>query len=211
MWRDPEMQAEGRAESARAARRADVSMRVEVATLEQCLERGIGAVTVEEVAAASGISRRTFYRYFDTIDDVLCAMPRRSLTRILANFGARPLSEGLIEAYIHVFGNIQISDEERTIHRLAVEVARRWPEGWWRAMNRMRPSAHEVYSQMIARRLKDEGKDPASAGLIAAVMQAVIEYVAEENIRSGGQMPSPEQLNTALISLAGIMKDGVPS
>lgn len=209
MWRDPEMQAETRAQSARAARRADVSIRIEMATLEQCLRSGIDKVTVEEVAAAAGISRRTFYRYFETIDDVLCAMPRRSLKRIFADFDARPASENVWEAFIQVYGITRITDEEREIHRLAVGVAQRWPEPWWRAMNRMRPSAHEIYSEMIAERLRNQGKEPASAGLIAAVMEAVILHVAEDNTRNGGLMPSPEQLSGALTSLAGIMKDGV--
>lgn len=203
------MQTENGAGTARARRRANVAMRIEMATLAQCLARGVDAVTVEEVAAAAGISRRTFYRYFDTIDDVLCAMPRRSLNRVSTAYSSRPLSESVIEAFIQVYRNTRISDEEHAIHRLAVDVAQRSSEAWWRAMNRMQPSANEFYQQLIAERLRAQGKDPAPAGLIAAVITAVIGYVAQESIGKGQYMPQPSQLETALISLAGIMKDAL--
>lgn len=205
------MNMESRAEAARAARRADVSMRIELATLELCLERGIDGVTVEEVAAAAGISRRTFYRYFETIEDVLCAMPRRSLKRISAAVSARPSSESVMEAFLQVYRNTQVSDEERAVHRLAFQVAQRSQDAWWHAMHRMQPSAHEIYTEMIAQRLRAEGKSPAPASLLAAVLQAVIRQVAQENVRNGRQMPDPHQLESALVTLAAIMKDVVPT
>ena len=203
------MQTESGAETARAKRRATVAMQIELATLAQCLAHGIDAVTVEEVAAAAGISRRTFYRYFDTIDDVLCAMPRRSLNRFSIAFSSRPLAEGVIEAAIQVYRNTRISEDERAIHHLAVDVAQRSSDAWWRAMNRMQPSANEFYEQLIAERMRARGEDPAPAGLIAAVLTAVIGYVAQESIGKGKYMPQPSQLETALLSLATIMKDAL--
>jgi AcrR family transcriptional regulator len=39
------------------------------ATLELGLERGLGAVRIEEIAERAGVSTRTFFNYFDTKED----------------------------------------------------------------------------------------------------------------------------------------------
>lgn len=40
-------------------------------------ERGFGNTSMEDVAVAAGVSRRTLYRYFDTKDDLVFEHPRR--------------------------------------------------------------------------------------------------------------------------------------
>lgn len=61
--------------------------------LERFAARGFDAVTVEEIADAADISRRTFFRYFPTKEDVLFAR-RREQTEVLRELLARQPGEG---------------------------------------------------------------------------------------------------------------------
>jgi AcrR family transcriptional regulator len=57
------------------------------------LERGFEAVTVEEIAQAAGVSRRTFFRYYESKEDVMVVREDRLGDRLLAELMARPLAE----------------------------------------------------------------------------------------------------------------------
>jgi AcrR family transcriptional regulator len=59
---------------------------------------GFDDVTVEDIAASAGISRRTFFRYFDTKDDALLPGDASRLQRLEEALRARPPTEGAFDA-----------------------------------------------------------------------------------------------------------------
>jgi AcrR family transcriptional regulator len=61
--------------------------------LELFEARGFATVTVEDVAAAAGISIRTFYRYFATKDDLLVVKIRRRAKAVASALADRPIDE----------------------------------------------------------------------------------------------------------------------
>jgi AcrR family transcriptional regulator len=83
-----------------ARRRARVAFEIERAALHLFATRSPDEVTVEEIAHAAGISRRTFFRYFPSRDDVLAALPMRHVHRLCDRFAARPAHEGVLDAFI---------------------------------------------------------------------------------------------------------------
>ena len=59
---------------ARERKRRDTLRRITDAGVCLFIEKGFEGATVEEIAAASGISRRTFFHYFDSKDDILLSL-----------------------------------------------------------------------------------------------------------------------------------------
>lgn len=57
------------------------------------LARGFEAVTVEEIAEAAGLSRRTFFRYYKSKEDVMAERTDRLGEQLLAELAARPAEE----------------------------------------------------------------------------------------------------------------------
>ncbi|GGB08282.1 TetR family transcriptional regulator [Brucella endophytica] len=60
-------------EGLRARKRRETFRRIADTGLELFLAKGYAAATLDEIAQASGISRRTFFHYFKSKDDILLA------------------------------------------------------------------------------------------------------------------------------------------
>ena len=57
------------------------------------LEQGFEATTVEQIAEAAGLSRRSFHRYFASKDDVLTAALEDSGAKVASGIATRPETE----------------------------------------------------------------------------------------------------------------------
>ena len=78
---------------ARQRRRDRLQRRIESCAIELFESRGYEAVTVAEIAVASDISTRTFFRYFATKDEVLFAGTDEGLERLAEMIVDRPSQE----------------------------------------------------------------------------------------------------------------------
>jgi AcrR family transcriptional regulator len=71
-------------------RNAETSDQIVAAALVLFAERGFGQVTMEEIAQAAGVSRRTAYRRFPTKDRIVLEVPKRWLAVWDAAVAAHP-------------------------------------------------------------------------------------------------------------------------
>lgn len=74
------------------------------AALALFLEHGFEETTVDEVVAAAGISRRSFFRYFGTKEDIVFGDLAEQGPVILEALRERPDDEPIWEALAHAFG-----------------------------------------------------------------------------------------------------------
>jgi AcrR family transcriptional regulator len=80
-------------ESLRDRQRAQIRADIRRAAFRLFIERGYDAVTTEEIAAAAGVSPRTFFRHVSTKDELLLAPVRHGGAAIVSLLEQRPASE----------------------------------------------------------------------------------------------------------------------
>lgn len=68
------------------------------AALAQLRDKGPGNFTVEDIAAAAGISRRTFFNYFSSLEAALASVTDSFLESALDEFRKRPADEPVLES-----------------------------------------------------------------------------------------------------------------
>ena len=96
--------------SRRELNKAATRQSIIVAAMQLAEKRGIGGFTVEEIAEAVGISRRTFFNYFSSAEEAIAAPTYGFLDAALERFRERPKGEPLLESVIQIL--LAIADNE---------------------------------------------------------------------------------------------------
>src|SRR3546814_10930414 len=77
---------------------------IEKAALELLAERGFADTSVEDIAAAAGISRRTFFRYFDSKNDIPFGNLAAFLRQLAGWLGAQPDDRPMLDVHLDAVG-----------------------------------------------------------------------------------------------------------
>jgi AcrR family transcriptional regulator len=123
------------------------------------LERGFESVTVEEIARAAGVSRRTFFRYYESKEDVMAERTHLHGEQLLAELAARPIDEpplmairnALIPALTQILGEPELVRD--TIRLLRETSALR------RAVMERRNRLEERIAALMVRRMGADSSD----------------------------------------------------
>lgn len=82
----------------RALKRERTRERLTKVAMELFLARGFEATTVDDIAAAAEISRRNFFHYFASKEDLVLAWQDASTDALIAAIAARPATEPMLTA-----------------------------------------------------------------------------------------------------------------
>lgn len=175
-------EAEG-AESQSLRERNKARARAEIAEVALRLfsERGFEAVTVDEIVGAAGVSRRTFFRYFDTKEDALLAdYPEVNARLHEVLDAARPeASMQAVRAGLHAMADwyIERSDavliRSRVIRDTSVSLAARNLE----FVTKWEPEVAQAIADQIGGQAGDLQPRTAAAMIIAAYRAALTQWV----------------------------------
>jgi AcrR family transcriptional regulator len=136
-------------------------------------KRGYENVTIEEIAREAGVSRRTYFRYFDTKEDVVVAGSDRYADDLLAAVAARPRREPPLVAIRNALvPALEESLRNADMIRSVIEMLR-GNTALRRAMLERRNRMEERLAVLLARRMRrDPRSDPAPV-LLAYLTRAL--------------------------------------
>jgi AcrR family transcriptional regulator len=170
----------------RRTRRDAVAGEIERVAVDLFATRGLD-VTVDELAAAAGISPRTFFRYFPAKADVVRAHRRRILERLEHALQARPAGEGPVRALraAHLAtAQMRPEDRERVVlvGRVLAEARRR---GLYDG--RVESDRVERLVALTAARFRRRRPNDWRPAVVVAAMMAAAEAAFRAWIEVGGR------------------------
>lgn len=141
-------------------------------------EKGIRAASVEDLLAAANVSRRTFYRLFESKDDVALALYKFGTQNLVANWKraiestSDPLEQSArcIEAHLHNAATVG-----RLIFVLGGEASRQESP-----LHKARMEVHDKLIELMSAANPGRRIDPMLRRTTLFAMEAITRYVLEQ-------------------------------
>lgn len=176
----------------RATRRA-----LQLAGLTLVAERGLDAVTTEEIAAAAGVSQRTLFNYFASKEEVLVGHDPDLVQRLAARLLDQPPERSSLEALREVcldYAEYLASDEKRW--RLRMQVLDANPT-LLPAMMGASAVFGRALKQAIAARTGTDAEQDLYPGLVVSVALTAMRIAQQRHAASGFALPMPDLTSEA--------------
>ncbi|GAB3247112.1 TetR/AcrR family transcriptional regulator [Arthrobacter pigmenti] len=185
------------------------------AAIELVRTQGAGNFTADDVAAAAGVSRRTFFNYFPSPESALAVHIEEFLDNVLPHFQARPADEPLVESMLQALTELadpallertaelfQLAEENPQMHRFQLEA-------WTRAEGKIVDAIDERLDPNNSAR-QDSLFVPALVGSVFASARAAL---SEWLRRTGGDLSAASLagLRELLIDAFGHLRSGFRS
>ena len=171
----------------RERRKRLTAAELESAALRLFGERGFDSVTVDDIAAEADVSRRTFFRYFASKEDVLLADHFVQLSRLREAMAARPADEPILTALRNALLSMSTDFEERReMVLLRGRIMRDTPSLQARSLVHQK-AWEDAMQEMVADRL---GVDPSTdlrPGVVSATTLAAMRVAFTNWLASGAK------------------------
>ncbi|MGG5259482.1 TetR/AcrR family transcriptional regulator [Phycicoccus avicenniae] len=181
----------------RDRKKEETRLRLHTAALRLAVERGVGAVTVEEIAAAAEVSPRTFFNYFATKEDALVDADPARTARVRDAVLARPPEESPAAALRAVLTeHMRLLEADRDLWRMRSELAARNPGLTARAAG----AGDRFEAALVEAAYARTGTDPADdlvTGLTARVAMAAVRAAYQQHRLAGQEGSLADRLSSA--------------
>jgi AcrR family transcriptional regulator len=175
----------GTAPSLRERNKARARAEIAVAALALFAERGFQHVTVDDIVTAAGVSRRTFFRYFETKEDALLAdYPQLSdrLEQAFERHGADVPALVAIRQALHAIADWYLERRDAVLARSSVIHGSSAPA----ARNlELLTQWEAVVAQVVALQIGEDATG-LTARTISATVIAAFRAALSQWVRSGG-------------------------
>ena len=102
----------------RERKRADTHARIQTEAMRLFLERGFDATTLDDIAAAADVSRRTLFHYFASKEEIVLSTKADFPDQVVAAINRRPAEEPLLDMVENAF--IDMSARHQSAQGLAL-------------------------------------------------------------------------------------------
>lgn len=173
------------------------------AAVKLFVEQGFEATTVEQIAAATGLSRRSFHRYFAGKEDVLGQWSEEMGRKIAAALAARPPAEppwhALRRAFDDLVAGLTVRPESLVLTRMMLDTPALHA-------SHLRKQAHwaALLADVLQHRLTGNTTRPARVAAVALAGAALagLESAQSEWVTEGNQRPLGELVDEAMSAIA---------
>lgn len=207
---------EGAASEGRWARRKEVTRAAIVAAAMRLFdEQGFHATTVQQIADAAQVSERTFFRYFESKEDLLLTDFVTVLGEAASGLALRPLEEAPLEAIHQAVRSVALAADGGLV---AFALGTRWstPPSPTRLV-RVFMEWEDRLGRILVGRFVAQGADPSSTEVLlrAAVTARTAVAATRTALRHVRALPRDGRQGAAtlgeVLALAfGIVADGCP-
>ncbi|WP_395403307.1 TetR/AcrR family transcriptional regulator [Arthrobacter sp. UC242_113] len=165
--------------------------------LEQFAAKGYDNTTVEEVAAAAGVSRRTLFNYFRSKEDLALSGLAEQGELIAGRFAERPADE---DPWASLRAAFQVLEEiDTTAERRLEFVTLLFGNESLRAGHAEKQARwQDLLTPLIEPRLPASDRRTLEARVIAAAAITCLQAALEEWVRQGGRVDLFELYDTAV-------------
>jgi AcrR family transcriptional regulator len=176
-------------ESLRDRQRAQIRADIRRAAFRLFAERGYDAVTTEEIAAAAGVSPRTFFRHVPSKEELLLAPVRHGGTEVVALLEGRPAGESADVALISAMTTrTQSFDESDTEEwRAALLVA----PGLLDKLTMHTTADKERATKLVAERMGVDPDVDIRPRLLVQLVFAAADFAFQQWVRQSTDNPRP--------------------
>jgi AcrR family transcriptional regulator len=186
-----------------------------LAALELFAAQGFEATTVDQIADAAGVGRRTFFRYFRSKEDVVFPGHDERLAEVVERLeAADPAADPLVVLgqTAEVVLEMYLAEPEVSLKRF--ELTREVP-----ALRDKEIASIDRYQRVFARYLRGrfvgEPDGDMRAAVVAAAVVAAHNQVLRQWLRSGGALDAKQMLHDAvhqvIAALSGQWGGGSPA
>jgi AcrR family transcriptional regulator len=163
-------------------------------------ERGFDAVSIDDIAAAADVSKTTFYRYFETKEDVLLGKSGDNLEILQAALAECPPEVPAVDAARHAFHQLAETYEADRAQKVLVDrLTRTTPSLAARSLTHQ-ARWEEVIRDDVDRR--DPKGEPFTRWLLAAQIIGAVRGAVSWWLAEGAERELVEFVDEALATLA---------
>jgi AcrR family transcriptional regulator len=177
---------------------------LQAAALQLIAEHGFDGVTTDDIAAAADVSKTTFYRYFDSKEDVILGdsqAGREDVRRALRERpGDEPVVDSIRNAILTLANRIDV-ENDRTALLARANIVRATSSLTARALEQQ-AAIEQVMVEFIADRNGSDPRSDLEARLLAATTMAALRVATDHWVDHDGELDLEDLVHRGLAFLA---------